>query len=147
MSELSSQLAKLKGNRTTKEIIKAARCSRETFRRIERGDSVKLCTLQTIATTLGATKSEWITMAANWARHELESGIGADANAICIKLATDNTKPKEQTKAMHLFTSLPHEQRVQIVKTMERPAVIKMLPAIHAVFDAAKKSTTNPRPA
>ena len=59
MSELSAILSLLKGNRTTQEIVNGADLSRETFRKLERGQGVKLSTLRDIASYLKLTRPQW----------------------------------------------------------------------------------------
>lgn len=80
MTELAHKLSLLKGKRTSAEIIKGAKISRETFAKIQRGHTVKLSTLKSIADFLGASRQQWLELVIAWINEE----IGEDAKYLQI---------------------------------------------------------------
>lgn len=140
MSELSARLSQIKGQRQTKEIIESAGISRETFRRIERGETVKRETLREISNALGATREQWLDLLAAWLMIE----AGQDAPSIWIEpKASGELKDatRNQTAlATMLFQQLNAEERQQVMKAMQRKEVLSCLPAINQVWEKFNES-------
>lgn len=140
MSELSNKLAALKGKHTTAEIVEKLGISRETFRRIERGDSVKLSTLKEIANVLGVKDEDWIELIIAWIKLE----IGQDAQKMWIEPKEQkasklhDAQESAQAKAMMLFNQLNSEDRHQIILAMERPEIRRSLPALNKLYDSLR---------
>src|SRR6266699_5035017 len=135
MSELSVKIANLKRKQTTRAVIGKAGISRETFRRIERGDSVKLNTLKQIVEALGGNKSDWLETLVAWIKGEL----GDDVDKFDIQLNGDDIlKSQAQSKQVHLnklFEKLPQEQRLQVIKILQRPEILRCLPSLNALYE------------
>lgn len=135
MSELSARLAALKNHVQTAEIIKLAGVSRETFRKIERGDSVKLKTLHQIAKALKADEEQWIELVIAW----LKTEAGPAAAKIWIQSKTPSTlkdaRESQSTQALMLFETLNAADRAEVIKTMQRKEVITCIAAINRVID------------
>lgn len=137
MSELSAKLATLKRARKTKEIIAAAGVSRQTFRKIELGESVKLSTLKEIALALGVTSDspEWLELVVAWIKTE----VGHDSRKLWIEARDSNvlreSGESDTARAMMLFSELTAADRVEIIKAMQRPEVRACLPAINSVWE------------
>lgn len=144
MSELSAKIEGLKGELTTQEVISLAKVSRETFRKIERGESVKLSTLRAIARALKASESAWLDLLVAWLKKE----AGDEKNKIWIEprekdFATVHDDVTSQSaRALMLFGDLNAAERAEIIKAMERPEVRGCLPAINRVWE--KFATPHP---
>lgn len=140
MSELSSKLAALKGKRTTKEIIGLAEISRETFRKVERGEAgVKLSTLKAIADALGVSQDQWTDLVAAWLK--VEAGEEAHRLSIKPKHPSDvgQTESSQVAHAAILFQQLNAAERQEILKAMERKEVRNCLPSINRVWERLSK--------
>lgn len=139
MSDLSVKLVNLKGRRKTTEILSHSGISRETFRKIERGASVKLSTLKEIATSLGADEHDWLELLVAWLKHE----AGTDALKLWIETKEPSivreAEENQLSRAMMLFEQLNHADRMEITKAMERPEVRSCLPAINRVWEKLKQ--------
>ena len=138
-NELSTLIATYKGNHTSAELIAGAKISRETFRKIERGQSVKLKTLNAIAVFLDLDHSAWIKLVIAWMRIE----AGDDAKWIELTARqTANLKEEGpdgiETEITKLVTQLSASDRRQIVLTIARPEVRRTLPAINALYDTLR---------
>lgn len=88
-----------KGNRTSAEVIAGAKISREIFRKIERGQSVKLKTLRAISNFLGLNQADWLTLVIAWVRLE----TGDDSRWIEIS-SRINSPPKDEPEISRLLT-------------------------------------------
>jgi DNA-binding Xre family transcriptional regulator len=148
MSELSAKLAALKGEQTTSEIIQKAGLSRETFRKMERGEGVKLTTLRQIFEALDCEESEWVDLLIAW----IQTEIGPESARIWIHSrepsALKEGKPDIAAQAMAVFQKLNAVDRDQVLKTMQRREVLNCLPAINQVWektDRTKPKATGPQ--
>jgi transcriptional regulator with XRE-family HTH domain len=144
MSELSAKLALLKGDRKTSEIIKDAGIARETFRKIERGDSVKLSTLRDISTAMDLTPTEWTDLIIAW----LKTEAGPESRNLIIETRGQppslHDQPDSQVSAaMALFQNLNAAEREDITKAMERKEVRACLPSINRVWEKFSSSQTS----
>jgi len=136
VSELSSKLAVLKGSKRTTEILSAAKVSYETFRKIERGQSVKLKTLRRIADALNVTDAEWLDMVVAW----LKTEAGRDAQKLSIRpreghSALHDAAVDKLARATDLFQQLNSQDAEEIIKAMQRPEVRACLVAINQVWE------------
>jgi len=130
VSELSSKLAVLKGSKRTTEV------SYETFRKIERGQSVKLKTLRRIADALNVTDAEWLDMVVAW----LKTEAGRDAQKLSIRpreghSALHDAAVDKLARATDLFQQLNSQDAEEIIKAMQRPEVRACLVAINQVWE------------
>lgn len=139
MSELSAKISEFKGQRQTSEIIESAGISRQTFRKIELGDSVKLSTLRAISNAIGATDEQWLELLVAWLKNE----AGTEARKIWIESRADKAKESHQpsgtARAMMAFEQLNAGEREQILLAMQRKEVIACLPAINRVWEKFNK--------
>ena len=135
MSELSVKMASLKSTTTTSDVIRATGVARETFRRIERGETVKLNTLKHICESLKCSEAQWVEIMAAWVVAEL----GPDAHKLKIEVAGKHSSPKKNELST-LIEHLPHEHRVQITKAIQRPSVIKAIISLNAIYDSTHKT-------
>lgn len=134
MSELSARIADLKGTRPTSEIISAAKVSRQTFRKIELGESVKLSTLRQIADAIGANEQQWAELLAAW----LSAEAGGESRLLWIHPrgeAFSESKDSPAARALMLFEQLNAADRQHVLKTMQRKEVLACLPAINRVWE------------
>lgn len=139
-SELAYTIGKLKGDRTSTEIVKRAGVSRETFRKIELGESVKLSTIKKIADFLGASQDQWWQLVISWIKLE----IGAEASRhIHISHSATPTSHKDADceQILEMVRQLDAHDRKQITLAMARPAVIRTLPALNALYATVKRTT------
>lgn len=142
MSELSAKLAGLKSGRKTTEVLEFVKVSRQTFRRIERGESVKLSTLKAIATAFKVTDTEWLDLLVAW----LKTEAGYDARKLWIEpkdssvSALRDIDAGQVARATMLFSELTHADRIEITKAMQRSEVRACLPAINRVWEKFAKT-------
>ena len=75
---------------------------------------------------------------AAWVKTEL----GAEAKNLVIKPRTGQPLKGQETneaQCVKLFNKLPHEQRLQILKAMERPEVMRSIPPLNALFESMRQ--------
>lgn len=127
----------MKGRRTTAEIIKGADVSRETFRKIERGQLVKVPTLKKICDYLGADKQQWSEILAA----AMKLKIGNDARHLNISYGKTPNKQdqSDRDQVVNLVEQLDEFDRQQIIMAMMRPQVRSCLPSINKLYDQLKK--------
>lgn len=137
-SELSNKIGILKGSRTSAEIVKNADVSRETFRKIERGESVKLSTIKKIADYLEASPEQWSQLVIAWIKLEIGP---EDARHIQLSHESNviNDKAADSEQILQLAKQLDTSDRRQIILAMTRPEVRRSLPAINALYDTVKR--------
>lgn len=136
-TELSNRIKLLKGDRTTADIVKGANVSRETFRKIERGDTVKLSTLMDIADFLDADDQQRTGLVIAWVKIE----IGPHAKQ--VQLSTSNAAlhdgSDEAKEIQSIVAELSAFDRKQVMLVMTRPEVRRVLPALNALYDHLRK--------
>jgi transcriptional regulator with XRE-family HTH domain len=137
MSQLSGRLAALKGSQKTSDIIAKANVSRETFRKIERGEAVKLSTLRQIAKALHVSEEEWLDLLIAW----IQTEVGKDSHYLWIETKESghsrlhDATADQTAKAMMLFQELNHTDRLEIIKAMQRPEVMACIRGINGVWE------------
>ncbi len=137
-SELSHKISILKADRTSAEIVKNADVSRETFRKIERGESVKLSTIKKIADYLKASDEQWRQLVIAWIKLEIGP---EDSRHIHLSHETTaiNDKLADSEQILQLASQLDSSDRKQIILAMTRPEVRRSIPAINALYDTVKR--------
>lgn len=122
----------LKGKRTSAEVVEGAKISRETFGKIQRGDTVKLTTLKSIAVFLGASRQQWLELVIAWIKEE----IGDEAKYLQIHpLSAPRVEGSEDaSKINELLASFSESDRHQIVI------------CLHKLISAFSEGRPEPRP-
>jgi hypothetical protein len=136
MSELSTKVKKLRGDKSPVEAAEMCDLSRESFYRIERGGSVKLETLRSIAKGFKLSEPDWLDLLASWLRHE----AGPDEVKLWIESKQgesqlNDSESDEIGKAMILFKGLNHIDRKEVLKAMDRKEVRDCLPSINNCWE------------
>jgi transcriptional regulator with XRE-family HTH domain len=137
---LSRQITLLKGNRTTAEIIRGADVSRETYRKLERGMSVKLDTLMNIADYLDVTEDQRTNLVNAWV--ELEIGKHARHISIRPSAVSNTAELKDAQEIQSILKQLSPYDRQQLILAMVRPEVRRAIPALNKLHDNLKASPT-----
>ena len=132
MSELSVILSLFKGARTTQEIVDGAGLSRETFRKLERGQGVKLSTLRDIANYLKLSRAQWLALVAAWIKLEIGE---ADAKSIQIIANETAAVPREVRQLQELALQLPPAELHQVILALSRPEVRRSCIALNQLYD------------
>jgi len=146
-TDLSVLIRRLKGRRSTAEVVRGAGVSRETFRKIERGQTVKLDTLKAIADSLNVSNEAWRQLVIGWIKAE----IGQHACGISFALTSEahEASPRYLSPAESgLLQQLEHlnqDEKIEANKALQRKEVIAFLPAINELIDrtAGESSRAN----
>ncbi|NOS68329.1 MAG: helix-turn-helix domain-containing protein [Verrucomicrobia bacterium] len=114
VTNLAHKILLLKGERTSAALCAGAEISRETFSKIQRGDStIKLSTLKLIADFLGATKEQWLELVIAWVKEQ----IGDEAKYLRIEplnAPMDNVT-EDAKKLNELLASFSELERHEII--------------------------------
>ena len=138
MSELANLIKLLRGNKTAADIVRNADVSRETFRKIEAGEVVKLSTIKKISDYLGADQGQWHDLIIAWCRMQIPKEDVRHIQFIHGGGAmNDSTSDSEQI--LKLALQLDTQDRKQIIKTMTRPEVMRSLPSINNLWETVKR--------
>ena len=136
-SELAHRISLLKGNRSSADIVKGADVSRETFRKIERGESVKLSTVLKIAEFLDADKTQRNEIVVAW--FKLEAGDEAKHIRFTFENSALSDKSDEAAQIASLVSQLDTMDRKQIIMALTRPEVRRVLPSLNSLHDSLKR--------
>ena len=136
VSELSVLLSLFKGHRTTQEIVDGAALSRETFRKLQRGQGVKLSTLRDIATYLKLTRSQWLALVVAWIKLEV-----GEAEAKYLQIIVNETAgvPREVRQLQELALQLPPAELQQVILAISRPEVRLACIGLNRVYEELGK--------
>jgi transcriptional regulator with XRE-family HTH domain len=137
-SELSHQISLLKGHHTSAEIVKGADVSKETFRKIERGEPVKLSTLRKIANFLKATDAQWGKLVEAW----IKLGVGPEeARHLRFHYHSQELRDdaSDSEQIAQLAKQLNPTERKQIILAITRPEVRRSLAAINSLYDNVRQ--------
>jgi len=144
MSELSNKIQSILGDMKAVAAGKLCDLSRESFYRIERGESVGYETLLKIKKGFKLNQNDWLELLVAWLKQE----AGADAPYLIIQarevspsMLRDN-EASQVAKAMMLFTDLNLADRQEVTHAMQRPEVRACLPAINSLYEKLGTSGT-----
>ncbi|HEU5123927.1 MAG TPA: hypothetical protein VFW05_07675 [Verrucomicrobiae bacterium] len=146
MSELSAKLSDFKGQRKTSDIIAAAGISRETFRKIERGQPTRLDTLRQISQAMKLSEDQWMELMIAW----IKSQLGDQSSKLEIRPLSESSVLKNRARnpvddVMMLFTNLNAAERIDIIKAMQRKEVRACLPGINRIWEKFSPDSSHSR--
>jgi|GEM_PF-1359214 len=126
MNILAEKIINMRGAKTQPEFAKQTNLSLRTICKLERGDSVKLSTLQQIRDRLLLDRSQWIELLTAW----IQSEVGSDDFSLVLKRSST-----ESPEFVLLFNSLSQENQKNIKKALQRPEVLACLGPINKVWE------------
>ena len=132
VNELIYLLSRWKGNRTTQDVCKGTGVSRETMRKIERGQPVKLSTLNRIADyfKVPSNDREKLLRACTNLRH------GRDVRSITPKRDWTRSRDPQADEILNIASQLSADERKHFLLAMTRPAIRKIIPLLNSIHDA-----------
>jgi transcriptional regulator with XRE-family HTH domain len=139
-SKLADLINPLKGDRTTADIVEGAGVSRETLRRIDLGQCVKLSTLHDIARFLGADETRWAQMVVAWMELEIELELGPEMRRR-LKFGYEPEQPRNEDddeirEGTALLRQLSKSDRGQFLQVMRRAEALPVIAALNATCDS-----------
>src|SRR5258707_1226791 len=136
MSELSHLVRVFKGDKPTSAILKGADVSRETFRKIDHGQSVKLATLRSISKYLRLSQDQWRQIVMAWVKLE----IGSDARHIQLVQTADalHGRADKSHQIQNVAAQLEPSDQKQVLLAMSRPEVRRLLHALNDFYEACR---------
>lgn len=133
MSELSHLIKAFQGNYTNAQVLAGAGVSRETYRKLQCGTSVKLSTLRDISRFLKLDESKWRQLVIAWIRLE----IGPDAKHIHIEPSPHPIRERDDQsrEICTLAAQLSLQDQKHVLKAITRPEVLRVLPSLNHLHE------------
>lgn len=143
MKDLSVLMSTVLRPYTNAEAADKCGVARETIRKLRTGGTTKLSTLQSICAVMGTSREDWVEIVMAWTLQEL----GTEATHLRIESrGADTSQLREgpaslESQAIALFHELNADDRIEIIKAMQRPEVRRCLEAINDVWERLEPST------
>jgi len=140
MTKLGNMLKTLRGSRTLDDCVAGTGIARETLRKAESGQPVKIDTLHTLARQgLHATDAQWKELLSAWLNHYARPWshlvtIGTVGKTAPVAKAIHGLLHQIQSAA----AELPTTDQCAILKALRHPEVVRSIRHLNTLFDSKK---------
>ena len=140
MSELGNKIKSLRADQPQVEFAEKAGLSLRTICKLEAGETVRLDTVRQVARALKLSEEERLELIVLWLKLE----VGDDFHKLDVELkdrpATARDTDYLPAKIQVVLRDAPRKYQEQIYLALQRPEVLRCLPALNELYDTLRKN-------
>lgn len=144
MSELGNKIKSLRADQPQVEFAKRAGLSLRTICKLEAGEPVRLETVQQLAKACRLSEEDRLDLIVSWLKIE----VGEDFHKLLVGVKDQPSAVRETehlpAKIQMLIQDIPRKFQEQIYLALQRPEVLRCVPALNDLYDSLRKGTKAP---
>lgn len=139
MSELANKIKTLRASQPQIEFAKRAGLSLRTICKLEAGELVRLETIRQIAKALRLSEAIKLDLLVSWLKLE----VGEDFQKLQVGIKEQPLAVRDEeflpARIQMLIADTPRKYQEQLHLALQRPEVLRCLPALNALYDSLKQ--------